>query len=120
MVIWDVVQQMQIRSMRNSQLMGDREGHVRDQRQEARADELEQRLQEVLLVTEALWTVCRDRLGMTDEDLRVAMQGVLEERTARANASPLRCTSCGAAVPRDMLRCQYCGADSGQAPELFR
>jgi hypothetical protein len=120
MVFWDVAQQLQIRQMRGAQQMGEREGFIRDQRQEARADELEDRIQQVLLVTEALWSLCRDRLGLTDDQLKVAMQEVLDRHQARADAAPTRCTSCGAAVPHDMVRCQYCGTDTGATPELFR
>lgn len=120
MVLWNLAQQMQLRTARNSQALSDREHYARDQRQDARADELEHELQQVLFVTEALWNLCRDRLGVTEDDLKAAMQQVVDQHEAAAKAGPLTCASCGAAVPRDMFRCQYCGTDTGQVPELFR
>ena len=120
MVLWDIVQQMQIRQLRTSQMMGDREGHFRDQRIDGRADELEDRIGQLVLITEAVWKICRDQLGLTDEQLRTAVEAVIAEHTADAAAGPIKCTSCEAAIPKDMVRCQFCGADTGKQPELFK
>ena len=119
MVMWDIAQQLQIRSMRGAQAYAERDSFIRDQRNEARTDQLDDRINQVLVVTEALWTICRDRLGLTDDDLSQAIEDVLTKQEAKANAAPTACSSCGAKVPRDMLRCQYCGTDTGHVPELF-
>jgi signal transduction histidine kinase len=119
MVIWDVAQQLQIRSLRQGQLHVDREAYYRDQRQESRAEELEERVDQILLVTEALYRLCKDRLDISDDDLRATLQTVLDEQAAKADSQPSRCASCGAAVLRDQVRCQYCGTDTGHTPELF-
>lgn len=119
MALWDMAQQMQIRGVRGSQIASDRESALRDQRQDARVDELEDRLSELLLLLEALWGVCRDRLGVSDDQLRLALQAAIDERDAERAAGPLRCPSCDAACPRDLPRCQYCGAETGATPGLF-
>ena len=119
MALWDMAQQMQIRGVRGSQVASDRESHLRDQRQDARVDELEDRLAQLLLITESLWNVCRDRLGVSDDELRTAIQGAIDEREASMAAGPLKCPSCGAACPRDLPKCQYCGTETGHAPGLF-
>ena len=119
MSLWDVAQQMQLRGVRGSQIASDRENHLRDQRQDARVDELEDRLSQALLLVEALWGVCRDRLGVSDDQLRVALQAAIDEREAERAAGPLRCPSCGAACPRDLPKCQYCGAETGVTQGLF-
>ena len=119
MALWDMAQQMQIRGVRGSQVASDRESHIRDQRQDARVEELEERVDQLLLLMEALWGICRDRLGVSDDQLRVALQAAIDERATEAAAGPIRCSSCGAACPRDMPRCQYCGAETGASPGLF-
>jgi hypothetical protein len=119
MALWDMAQQLQIRGVRATQVAADRENHIRDQRQDARSEELERELDQLTLVTEALWNLCRTRLGVSDDELRSTMQAVLDEREATLAAGPLKCGACGAAVPHDMPRCQFCGADSGRAPGLF-
>jgi hypothetical protein len=113
MSLWDVYQHMQLRGVRTAQHASDRESLARDHRQEERIDEVDDRVDRLLVLTEALWQLCRDRLGMSDDDLSTAVQALLDQRAMEAAAGPLRCTSCQAAVPRDMERCQYCGTPTG-------
>jgi hypothetical protein len=119
MALWDMAQQLQIRGVRASQVASDREGHIRDQRQDARAEALEAELDQLTLITEALWNLCRDKLGISDDELRRTMEAVVATRQAELATGPLKCGSCGAAIPRDMTMCQFCGWETGQAPKLF-
>jgi hypothetical protein len=113
MSLWDVYQHMQLRGVRTAQHASDRDSLARDHRQEERIDEVDERVDRLLVLTEALWELCRDRLGLSDADLSARVQGLLDQRAMEAAAGPIRCTSCQAAVPRDMDRCQYCGTPSG-------
>lgn len=115
MALWDIYQQLQIRGVRAAQQSVDRDSVHRDQRLDDRIDEVEERIGHVLLITEALWELARDRLQLTDEQLDTAVTAIVERKTIERAAGPRRCPSCEAAVPLDMPRCQFCGADAGPA-----
>ncbi len=81
-------------------------------RAEDHATRLEERLDRALLTMEALWTLLRDGLGVTeaqladritDLDLR---DGVLD---GKARRPPLHCPGCERPTARRFPRCLYCG-----------
>jgi len=115
--MWDVYQHMQLRGVRASQAAADRESLSRDHRQEERIDEIDDRIDRILVLTEALWELCRDRLNLSDDQLNAAVNAIVDRQRLAAAAGPVRCPSCQAAVPREMTRCQFCGTETGQAPE---
>jgi hypothetical protein len=118
-VLWDLVQRAQIRSMRAGQEMAAREALLRDQRAERDVEDLEDRLRDLGTVVEALWTLCRDRLGLTDDELADGIAATIERRRAEAEAGPIRCGACQAAISPDRARCQFCGAASPRPPSPF-
>jgi hypothetical protein len=77
-----------------------------------RVDELEARCDRALLVCEALWTILRDKLGVTEEDLvnRVneidLSDGKLDGQVRRP---AWRCPKCSRTIPRRFAKCMYCG-----------
>ena len=79
-------------------------------RQQAR--ELEDRCNKALLVTEALWTLLRDRLGVSEEELLARVReidlrdGTLDGVAARP---PAKCAACGRLTAASRSRCLYCG-----------
>jgi len=81
-------------------------------RARAKADSVEARLERALLTMEAMWTLLRDRLGVTDQELADRMveldesDGVIDGRVRRG---PSQCPHCQRTVPSRFPRCLYCG-----------
>lgn len=82
-------------------------------RVEDRVRELEMRLDRVSLACEALWTIVREKLDLSDEDLKARIDaidlsdGQLDGRVKR---DIKKCPSCGRAVNRKHNQCMYCRA----------
>lgn len=76
------------------------------------ADSLDARLDRVLLAFEALWTLVREKLPVSDEDLAARMNeldlsdGRLDGKVRKSAVS---CPSCGRTISRRLPRCMYCG-----------
>jgi len=74
--------------------------------------ELQDALDRTTLVCEAMWTLLRDRTGLTEEDLvnRVneidLSDGKLDGKVRRGGVC---CPSCGRTVARRFRKCLYCG-----------
>jgi hypothetical protein len=81
-------------------------------RARAKADNVEMRLARALLTMEAMWTLLRDRFGITDEELAARIveldesDGMLDGKVRRP---PVTCTACARNVPSRFPRCLYCG-----------
>jgi hypothetical protein len=79
--------------------------------------ELDARVDRLLLVIEAVWSMLKDD-GHTDEELaaRIAeidnSDGVAD---GRRTAPPATCRSCGSKVMAGIPRCQTCGTETGVA-----
>jgi hypothetical protein len=119
MGLWDLYQEAQIRNLRASSRMAEDSLRWRDERHQQRADELEERVDRLNVVLESLWSLCRDRLGLTDEQLLDAVETTIAEQQAELAAGPVRCPSCGAAIGAELDRCQFCGADSPREKSPF-
>jgi hypothetical protein len=84
-----------------------------------RVEALEERLDRLTLVAEALWGLLRERLGIEEEELVERMKavdlsdGVTDGRFKRP-AAP--CPSCARMVSARHARCIYCGAAMPRAP----
>ncbi len=71
------------------------------------------RMEKLVLVTHAMWTLLSEKLGVTEADLAKrlaeldAADGVMDGREGAVKEPP-RC-SCGAAICRKMRRCLFCG-----------
>jgi len=89
------------------------------QRAISSVDELEARLDRLALVTEALWTLLRERVGMTDEELIARVRevdlsdGVLDGKVKHPAST---CPGCGRTLSRRHVRCIYCGAEARRLP----
>lgn len=82
-------------------------------RASTKVDELEAKCDRALLVCEALWTLLRDKLGVSEDDLvnRVneidLSDGQLDGRVKKENA--VSCPQCGRTIARRFRKCIYCG-----------
>ncbi|HEX5138451.1 MAG TPA: hypothetical protein VFY93_15865 [Planctomycetota bacterium] len=82
------------------------------ERAQAKAESVEQRLDRALVTMEAMWTLLRERLQVTDEELAKRIvevdesDGVLDGRVRRP---PRSCPHCNKTIPGRFSRCLYCG-----------
>jgi len=76
------------------------------------ASDVEARLDRILLACEAMWTLLREKLGLTDVELieRVnaidLSDGKLDGQVRRTPAS---CPKCGRTISMRFPKCMYCG-----------
>ncbi len=81
-------------------------------RAQAKTVEIEAKCDRALLVCEALWTLLRDKLGVSEEELveRVndidLTDGQLDGKVRRAQAHA--CPSCGRTIAKRFPKCIYC------------
>lgn len=109
--MWNVVQQVQIRSLRKGQRIGDQDAQHQIARHRERVDELEDQLEHLSQVCEAMWLILSEQLGVTEQDLmhRVALAEQSRSVVDAAATAPGRCPACAATVPPRAKRCQMCG-----------
>lgn len=78
----------------------------------SRAETVDQRLDRALLTMEAMWSILRDRLQVTDEQLAQRIvevdesDGLLDGKVRR---KPKTCLHCKKTIPGRFPRCLYCG-----------
>ena len=77
-----------------------------------KADELEARCDQLVMVCEAMWTILRDKLGVTDEELVTRVNdidlsdGKLDGKVRKTAVS---CPKCGRTIAQRFQKCIYCG-----------
>lgn len=74
--------------------------------------ELEQRMERMMLLTEAMWEVLASD-GHTEDELIAKVEEV-RQRNRQATERVISCRSCGARVLPGEARCQICGEGSPQ------
>jgi len=82
-------------------------------------ENVEAKLDRALLACEALWTLFRDRLGLTDDELihRINELDLSDGRLdGKVSRSAVSCPSCGRAIARRFAKCMYCGQAIMQDP----
>jgi hypothetical protein len=81
----------------------------------AALEALDERVDRLLLVVEAMWTLLREQ-GLTDEQLaaRIAELDAADGAAdGRRVAAAVTCRSCGSKVAAGLPRCQICGTETG-------
>lgn len=89
-----------------------------DKGTEADVDALNERVDRLLLVTEALWTLLK-KDGHTDEELAAViteLDGSDGHADRKKSASPTKCVQCGSMVGAGLPNCQFCGKPTGVRP----
>ena len=73
---------------------------------------LEDRFERMLLASEAMWTLMRDKLGVTDTELvqRINDIDLSDGRLdGKVRKTAVSCPSCGRTIARRFAKCMYCG-----------
>jgi uncharacterized protein YigA (DUF484 family) len=116
-IIWDLFQQGQINNLTDGRLSQLEKEKSQDRKADAtdeRVRELEQRHEQLKLVTLALWSLLRDRLGLSEAELRryVEQIDLLDgKRDGKASMSREKttCAGCNRSVIGTSAVCVYCG-----------
>jgi len=88
-------------------------------RAQTRALEVEDRLQRLSLACEAMWSLLRDKFGVTDEELLNRLNeldlsdGQLDGKVRKPAVA---CPKCGRTIARRNPTCMYCGQPIMQDP----
>jgi hypothetical protein len=86
---------------------------------QADAREIEQRLDRTLLACEAMWSIMRDKLGVTDIELVERINEIdLSDGNldGKAKKSAVACPKCNRAISPRFPKCMYCGQPIVQDP----
>lgn len=83
---------------------------------------VDDRLDRLSLLCEAMWELLKHTTELSDEDLAARLIEVDErdgERNLRRQRLPQLCDACGSRSPAKNVRCQVCGEPLSQAQSLF-
>jgi hypothetical protein len=122
MSIWDIVQQVQIENLKARQVSAESSAESAEGGARLRQERTDGRIDQLVLITEAMWELLSSRFGLTVADLAAQVREIdLRDGRAdgklgpRAESTLLRCPSCQAVVPAGRSTCQFCGADVPEA-----
>ena len=74
--------------------------------------ELEVRLERALMACEAMWSLMRDKMGVTDEELANRINDIdLSDGKldGKVRKTPVSCPNCKRTISRRFATCMYCG-----------
>ncbi len=120
MSLYDLNQRNQINVQRHA--LSTTQSEVMDQRRRSENEIalLEQRIERLTLLCEAMWDLVAKTTGLTGEHLARQVD-VFDARNANRDGSSSRGAtqcSCGAMVSTKVMRCQFCG-EAAPARSLF-
>ncbi len=81
--------------------------------------ELSQRLDRAMLACEAMWTILREKLNLTDAELidRINAVDLSDGKLdGKVRKSAVSCPQCGRTMSAKMSKCMYCGQPVVQDP----
>lgn len=113
MALWDVYQQIEISNLKAGQRGAEAAARGRHEGLRDEVWRLEDRIERLLVVTDALWELASEALGLTDDQLTAkvvevdARSGAVDGRRARVIR---RCPTCDAAIAHGRPTCAFCGA----------
>jgi len=126
--LWNIIQQVQIENLKGRVAGSGAELSQATDEARTQGAQANDRLERLLLVTEAMWELLSERFGVTVEELveRVrqidARDGQADGRRGIATNAPLEhCSACKATIPAGKTSCQFCGAPvPGAQSDPFR
>jgi hypothetical protein len=80
---------------------------------------LESAFDRSMMVIEAMWTLMRDKLQLTDEQLADRVNDIDlsdGELDGKVRKTPVSCPKCNRTIARRFSRCMYCGQPVVQDP----
>jgi hypothetical protein len=89
------------------------------QRVGSRTEEVERRLERLVLISEALWTLLRERTGIEEREFldRIRELDLSDgHRDGKVRRPVTDCPSCGRVVSTRNVRCLYCEAELTRPP----
>ncbi len=116
--IWDFFQQGQISDLQNSRSADLEKSRYQDQKisgTDNRLRQLEQRHEQLKLVTLAMWTLLKEHSGLIEGDLKKyihqvdLMDGKLDGKVN--TKEKVDCGGCGRTILTTSLTCPYCGTE---------
>jgi hypothetical protein len=115
-LLWDLHQERRISEAQDS--ASDASRKTSDMRDRMRF--LEDRTDRLLLTNIAMWSLLRDTMGLTDQDLAARIQEIdLQDGLAdgKVSRSPKTCSRCQRTFSPRHRRCLYCGQEpAAQTP----
>lgn len=123
--LYDMHQRQQIKGLRSQQSANEATNEIRHKRAAQQGEAIEERVERLLLITEAMWSLLEDTVGFTEAHLvhRMAeldaQDGSSDGRRGTRGEAP-DCTGCGAKVSRQHGKCQFCGAPSAEVSAFDR
>ncbi len=106
--LWDMAQDQRIGEV-SSKASGARSQAQTAQEQ---TEQLESRLESLMLANAAMWSLLRERLGVTDGELieRMRQIDLLDGKAdGKMSARVLECPTCKRTMSTRFRRCVYCG-----------
>lgn len=114
MALWDIYQELQIRDTQAQVRSSDELHTSRAARTQDRVDRNEDRFERLLLITEAVWELASEKLGITEAELVARIRAIdtrgTGEADGRRGVTIARCTACDAAIEKGRATCAFCGA----------
>lgn len=113
--LWEIYQQQRIADANAA-------GNKAERNSEALAAKLNSRIDALVLVNMAMWSLIQERLGLTDADLegRIRELDLRDGRLdGRSTPQVSTCAACGRTLSIRHNRCLYCGSEALK-PAPFR
>ncbi len=79
---------------------------------QGKASDVDVRLERTVLACEAMWSILRDKLGVTDEELVERINDIdLSDGKldGQVRKTAVACPKCGRTIARRFPQCMYCG-----------
>ncbi len=119
MLLWELYQHRRI-AQANRRVAGvDAAAQVTRKRTRSELEDLQLRLDQLVLVNHAIWNLLSEHVGVSVDDLLSEVERLdLEDGVADGVRTPRpdTCDECGAKVNPRALRCVFCGADAPNRP----
>ena len=112
MPLWDLYQEMTIRALKGDQASAEMQSEDRFANTQEAVYRNEDRIDRLLVLTDALWELASEKLGLTEAQLAAKVTEI-DARDGTADGRRVRparpCEQCAAKVPKNRATCLFCG-----------